>query len=172
MTGIGNPFLKWTTRRLTYFQGLSWMVFPAPLPEGCRGGAHRTKTSPACPWVPGAPISGRMWSPHTSPLCGLGSSPGLGCFTVVPQAYPFLLLYAPYEGCLAQALPLCRAPLHSQGRQLCLRLSHPSGSAEGVSTAACIPVSTGLGGPRRTMSHGYRKPVPRAWPGAGTQWTH
>lgn len=28
---------------------LSWMVFPASLPEGCQGGAHRTKTEPRLP---------------------------------------------------------------------------------------------------------------------------
>lgn len=106
-----------------------------------------------------------MWSSHTSPLCGLRSSLGLGCFTVVPQAYPFLLLYAPYEGCLAQASPLCRAPLHSRGRQLCLRLSHPSGSTEGVSTAACIPVSTGLGVLEEPCHVGTGSPSPE--PGRG-----
>ena len=61
--------------------------------------------------------------------------------------------------------PSAEPPCTRRGGQLCLRLSHPSGSAEGASTAACVPVSTGLGVLEEPCHVGTGSPSPEPGPG-------
>ena len=128
---------------------LSWTVLAPPHPKSIRGGARRTRQSPAHPGclklpsaVGGGPLSGRP--------CGPGSSPGLGWFGPSP-ACPVLWMHPGWDS--GSSIAFCRALNTGVVSSVCGHLSHSSGSAKGLSTVNCNLVSTRLSGEAVLENH-------------------